>query len=284
VAALGELYLLAAYLAIGLMSITIPTYAIAVTYLARETSESRKDLQKRRKELAQKLEALKKRLEDEAGVASISKEIKEYEKEDNRLKSRQLFLSAMGAVGLPSVSFLSALVVAAYGYYSGGNGGTPLFLLTFMGIGLFFLAKSLLAIEQAAMRPEEILLPALRVTFASKATSMSAKASEKRIVTFLVWNEGKEHAEDLLVMAFFDPEFNIMRGGDYRIVRQLPESDHPDYNAVCLEEKLIHADTFNSYDVYLTMPKKAGSYFIPVQVRARKIGKLDSELRLEISI
>jgi hypothetical protein len=101
------------------MSITVPTYAIAVTYLARETSESRKDLQKRRKELAKKLEELKKRLEDEAGVASISAEIKKYEKEDETLKDRQLYLSAKGAVGYPFASFLLALAVAAYGYYWG---------------------------------------------------------------------------------------------------------------------------------------------------------------------
>lgn len=282
-AAPGELYLLAAYLAIGLMSITVPTYAIAVTYLARETSESRKDLQKRRKELVQKLEGLKKRLEDEAGVASILEEIKKYEKEDERLKSRQLYLSVKGAVALPFTSFLLALVVAAYGYYSGSNGVIPLFLLTFMGMGLFLLTKSLLAIEQAAMRPEEILLPDLRATFASKATSMSAKASEKRMVSFLIWNEGKEHAEDVLVMVLFEQGFRVGPGKNYSVVPQPSESEYADYTAVCFELNLMHADTFDSYDVNLTMPEKAGSYSIPVGIHARKIGKLNSELRLEIS-
>jgi hypothetical protein len=152
-----------------------------------------------------------------------------------------------------------------------------------MGVGLFNLAKSILATEQAALRPEEVLLPALKVTFASKANSMSAKASEEKMVNFLIWNEGREQAEDVLVMTFFQPEFNVRPAQGCYAARQPPESDYPNYTAVCFEHKLIHADLFTSYSVNLTMPEKAGSYSIRVSIRARKIGKLDSELRLEIS-
>lgn len=281
-AALGELYLLAAYLAIGLMSITVPTYAIAVTYLARETSESRKDLQKRRKELAQKLEELRKRLEDDAGVISISEEIKKYEKEDERLKERQLYLSAKGAVGYPFASFLLTLCVAAYGYYSGTDGAIWSFLLIFMGIGLFHLGKSLLAIEQAALRPEEVLLPALSVAFDSGADTTSCKAAEQKDITFLVRNQGKDLAETICAMFFFSPEFQVIRGGQRR-AKQLPVHTHPNYEAVIFDYDVIHPVVDVMSPVTLKMPDKPATYDVPVTVSARKIGRLEFRLRFEVS-
>ena len=45
---IAQIFILIAYLAIALMSVTVPTYAIAISYLARETSRSVEDMKKRR--------------------------------------------------------------------------------------------------------------------------------------------------------------------------------------------------------------------------------------------
>lgn len=112
-----QILLLIAYLAIGLMSITVPTYAISVSYLARETSKSMEEMRKRRKDLSEKLDELKKRLEIELGVESIKQEIEKYEMEEKELKNRLTCLSAKGAVGYPFLFFVFALVLAAYGIH-----------------------------------------------------------------------------------------------------------------------------------------------------------------------
>ena len=93
-----QILLLLAYLAIGLMSITIPTYAISVSYLARETLRTIKDMEKRRRDLSEKLEELKKKLEQKPGVKELKSEIRAYEEEEKQLKDRLECLSAKGAV------------------------------------------------------------------------------------------------------------------------------------------------------------------------------------------
>lgn len=50
----NELFLLAANLAITLMSVTVPTYAISVTYLAKETSATIEEPERSRQELSRK--------------------------------------------------------------------------------------------------------------------------------------------------------------------------------------------------------------------------------------
>lgn len=283
-AAINELYMLVAYLAIGLMSITVPTYAIAVTYLARETSESRKDLRRRRKELADKLEELKKRLEDDAGVASIAEEIRKCEKEDEHLKNRQLCLSMKGAVALPFVSFLLALLIAAYGYYSGGDVVILMFLLISLSMGVILLMKSLLAIEQAALRPEEVLLPDLKVTFDSGADTMSFKVSEEKSVGLLVTNLGKEIAEEVHVIYLFGPQFGIRQivGANYQAITQGPTSPYPNHKAVAFKIGAVPVIFAVMTEVHLVMPDKSGTYDVQVEIRARRVGLLKSQLHFVI--
>jgi len=265
------------------MSITVPTYAISVTYLARETSKSIQDLHKRRKELAEKLEELRKKLEDEAGVKAIEQEMAKYKEEDERLKDRQHCLSAKGAVGYPFAGLFTGLAVAAYGYYAGGNGWVPLALFLSMGYGVYRLAKSLVAIEQAAMRPEEVLLPALGVSFETRARSMSFKVAEQREVRFRVFNMGNDIAEKVHVMLFFTPEFQISPGPNYTVTRQGPLTRHPNHDGVTLRFQEIHVNLSQIRRVKLKTPDKPGTYDVPVEIRERRIGNIHSRLRFEVS-
>lgn len=278
-----QILLLLAYLAIGLVSITVPTYAISVSYLARETLKTLEDMRKRREDLSEKLDGLRKRLKEEPGVEGIKEEIKKFEEEEAGLKDRLGCLSAKGAVGYPLVGFTLGLVCAAYGIYIFPENASLLILASIVCIayGLYRLAKSLLAVEKAALRPEEELLPRFRVAFASGSLIERFNAGEQREVEFAITNY-EEIAEDVDVMFFFPPEFELMKKAEYRVFKQLPLSRYQGYNTAEWTLPLIHIDVSMTVIVSVKAPAKAGRYQIPVCIRARKIGKTDYQLSIEV--
>ena len=279
-----QILLLLAYLAIGLMSITIPTYAISVSYLARETLRTIKDMEKRRRDLSEKLDELKKKLKQEPSVTELKREIRAYEEEEKQLKDRLECLSAKGAVGYPFGSFASSLFFAALGVYIFPK-YVEIFIIAsalLIGYGLYRFAKSLLAIEQAALAPEERLLPTFRIAFESGATVERYKVGEQKDVVFIIHNYGKEIAEDVVLMIFFPPDFKLEKKPGYSVVYQSPPIRYPNYNAAIFREKLIHVEVVIPCRVSVKMPQKPDVYQIPVSIRARKVKRSDYQLSIEI--
>jgi hypothetical protein len=279
-----EILLLLAYLAIGLMSITVPTYAISVSYLARETSKTLEEMRERREELSENLDELRRKLKKEPGVEEIKKEIQRFEEEETELKGRLECLSVKGAVSYPFVGFVLGLLCAASGIYFFPESTSLLILPTilFVSYGLYRLAKSLLAIEQAALRPEEKLLPTFRVSFASKSSIERFKAKEQKIIGFRISNYGKDVAEDVNVMVFFPPEFKVLKKPGYTIVPQGPAYRHAYHNAAKFRKKILYVELAAPFTVKAIMPDEPGIYPLPVCVRARVIGKSDHELTIEV--
>ena len=279
-----QILLLLAYVAIGLMSITVPTYAISVSYLARETLKTLEDMRKRRRDLSEKLDELRKKLEEEPGVEGIKEEIEKFEEEEAELEDRLECLSAKGAVGYPFGAFALGLVCAAYGIYIFPENTSLPILASIISIayGLYRLSKSLYAVEQAALRPEEKLLPTFRVDFESGATVEKYKLGEEKKVGFHVHNYGKEMAEDLDIMIFFPPVFELLKMRGYGIAKQGPKTRYPNYNAAEFDFKLIHVAFEMPLTVHVKMPQKPDIYKIPVAIRARKIGISDHQLTIEI--
>jgi len=282
---IAQIFILIAYLAIALMSVTVPTYAIAISYLARESSKSMEDLKKRRKDLAEKLDQLKKELEEKPGVEAIEGEIRKYKEEETELKNRLFSLSARGAVGLPFVFFMTALVLASYSIHTNIADSSLLFTaMASIGFGLVFLANTLVAIERAALRPEEALLPAFRVAFKSGATVERFKRGEQKEITIVVTNYGKETAENTQVAFFFPPEFDVSPKRDYTIVKQESAfTDYPGYNATFFDVPIFHIDVSLLLAVLIKMPDKLGRYDIPVSIKAKRIGKSEHTVRVEIA-
>lgn len=60
-----------AFLAIGLISVTVPTYAISITYLGHETEVTLKELRRRREVFSKKLEEMRNRLILEEQILSV---------------------------------------------------------------------------------------------------------------------------------------------------------------------------------------------------------------------
>jgi hypothetical protein len=277
-----QILLLLAYLAIGLMSITIPTYAISVSYLARETLRTIKDMERRR-DLNQKLDELRKRLKQESDVNELKQEISRYEEEEKQLKERLECLSAKGAVGYPFGSFASSLFFAALGVYDFPNRVDLYILASVLLIvyGLHRFGKSVLAIEQAALAPG---LPTFKVGFLSGTSTERYKVGEEKDITFYIINYRRDLAEDLSIMVFFRPEFDLVKKGIYyTISKQYSTSLYPNHNAACFEGKLMHMNLRYTYTVSVKMPQNPDTYRIPVHILERRTGLSEHQLTIEIT-
>jgi len=277
-----QILLLLAYVAIGLMSITIPTYAISVSYLARETLRTIKDMERRRRNLRQKLDELRKKLEQEPGVKELKQEIAGYEEEEKQLKGRLEYLSAKGAVGYPFGSFTTSLFFAALGIYNFPDNIDFFIFASVLTIafGLYRIAKSVLAIEKAALAPG---LPIFRVGFESGTSAERYKVEEQKEITFFVDNYGEGIAEDVYIMAFFRPEFELLnKPFHYTIAKQYSHAPYPNYNAACFAAKLMHMNLRYAHLVSVKMPQKPGLYRIPVQIMERRTGLSEHQLSIEV--
>ncbi|TET18772.1 hypothetical protein E3J74_09200 [Candidatus Bathyarchaeota archaeon] len=273
---------LLAFVAIGLMAITIPTYAIGAPVQARETLLILKEMKRRKKALSSKLELLAR---GDASADALRKEIDRYEKDISELGSRKKSLSVKGAVGYPFASFLLALFSASCGIYIYPIQSEICVVgsVFFNGIGIYLLKRSLIAIEKAVMRPKEELLPKFRTSFLNGSKTEEYNAEKEVKVELVVHNDGDEVAENVLVMFAFPPEFETQPGLGYEIVKQLPTSQHPEYNAVTFRTKIIHSRlTMTLSPVTLKTPKVKKSYLIPVNIRAQKIRVYEDKLEIKI--
>ena len=275
-----EILLLLAYLAIALISISIAIYAIAVSYLGRETSRTLWRLRKRREELRKRLKMLvsREKLEEKA----IEDELHKSRQEEHEIRDRLFCLSAKGAVWYPCISFSFTLLIAVCGILVIDALSSGYFIVSataFIVFGFYRLAKALTAIEWASQR---IPLPKFEVSFANKATTAKFKIEEKAEIEVCVHNIGDEMAEQLELYVFFPPDFSVQKNSSYEIVEQGPETDYPKYMAAIFREETMHIDTIYIFTVLLKMPKKVGSYTIPVEICERKIGESKHRLIIEI--
>lgn len=159
-----------AYLAIGLLSVTFPIYAISVNYLPQEKWEGEKESKKRiddlRKKIAEKTADLQQGPPDTKKATELKEQIEKYQYELTGTEQRFQYLTAKGAVGYPSIALAIALLfvgVAIHTYYQAVQlqvEGTEDITLLFGAIsGLFILYaayrlyKTISAVEVATLRP-----------------------------------------------------------------------------------------------------------------------------------
>ena len=202
-----------AYLAIGLISVTIPTYAISITYLGRETQGTLKELQRRRGRFSAKLDELRTRIAHETSptaLQALKDEVLLFEKEEGRLRNRLFFLSAKGAVFFPVILYIMSLGFSVYGMVFpayepilsilGGAGGCLL-------LGLALLWGTLRAVEGAALRPEDKLLPAFTVTFRDGTTTKMLPKDTVQSIDVGVRNNGEVMAKCVEAIVAIPPDF-----------------------------------------------------------------------------
>lgn len=277
-----QILLLITYSAIALISMAIAVYAISVSYLGRETSRSVWRIRKRQEELRKKLKKLvyQERLEER----SIEKELRTSKEKEKEINDRLRCLSLKGAVWYPCTFFSIALLIAVSGILVVDGLSSEYFIVSaavFIFIGFYRLARTLTAIEWVA---ERIPLPKFKVSFRYGATTVKFKTKKKVEVNICVHNIGDDMAEKIEVFVMFPPDFDVQETPKYNVSVQEPDSDHPNYIAAIFEVETIHVDTVHHFPpVLLKMPKKAGSYAIPIYVSERKVGESKHQLAIEVA-
>lgn len=275
---LVQVFTILAFLAIGLISITVPTYAISVSHLARETAKTSEIIKKRQEEFKSKLNKLKEPPE----TKELKKEIKEYEVRIDKLKTNLSYLSAKGAVGYPVSFFLIALTFSILGIYlhDAPDVGVYLFFaICFIILGLLSLGRTLVGVERAALR---LPSPKFEVEFESGATVEKLKAGEEKEIGFIIKNTGEELAENVRVDLLFSPDFNVIKKVSYSIFKQTT-APYSDYNAVIISPpECVYVDDEGTFRVSLKMPERTGRYVIPIEINARNMRKSKHQLTIEI--
>jgi len=280
-----QLLLLVAYLAIALISIVMAIYAIAVSFLGRETFRSVLRMQKRREELKRRIKELTEKLDEETSVERIREEIRNSEGEESELKNRLRWLSVRGAVFFPCVFFSASLMIAAYDIYfynvnpSEYSAALILPMVFFLALGFSGLGKTLIAIQEAALR---IPLPKFEVSFPSRLSIEEGKSKEKRNVSFVLSNIGEDIAEDVEVFINFPPKFTVHENARYLVFKQGPETYYPSHIAAIYKTSLLNIDRHQHYPVLVTFPEETGSIAIPIVVFERKIGVSKHKLTFQV--
>jgi len=153
--------LLLAFLAIGLISVTFPIYAISVNFLPKQKWEDEKERKERLKELQAKISELARELENkDAKTETIKEQLNKYEIEREGTELRYQYLTAKGAVLVPAIVLIVALLLAVFGIYAfykdsrdgaiSLGAGSSLFSV----LALFRLYKTISAVEYGALKPE----------------------------------------------------------------------------------------------------------------------------------
>lgn len=277
---LVQVFTILAFLAIGLISITVPTYAISVSHLARETAKTSEIIKKRQEEFKSKLNKLKESPE----TGELKKEIMGYETRIADLKTNLNYLSAKGAVGYPVSFFLLALVPSILGiyYHTSQNVGWYLvFAISFIILGLLSLGRTLRGVERAALR---LPSPKFEVEFKSGTTVEKFKAGEQKEMVFGLTNIGEDLAENVRLVILFPPDFEVIKKEGI-LVKKSSDPHYQGYGAVfdyLPPPACIFVDDTIIFNISLKMPKRAGTYVIPVEVAARNMIKSEHKLTIEI--
>jgi hypothetical protein len=293
---LSAVLTLLAFLSIGLLSITVPTFAISVTFLGRESNRVRHELERRRKDLAKTLDGLGNSIEKGPGIDELKKEIETYETDIQTLDSRLGSLSVKGALVWPFGAFLIALSLVGYASFvmpddlrlaeqCGALGGLAI------AVGIVLVGRTLVAVNHAAILPETLSL--FRVSFNTGLAVYEMKASAQARLGIVVHNVGREMAEKVTMIAFFPPGFNIVSGGiegsGYAVTvgKPIPELaamlSYPDYSHLRANFDNIHSDIKQCAIFNLTAPPSHKSYKIPVHVWEKRLGKSEHELTIDVS-
>jgi len=281
-----------ALLAIGMMSITIPTYAISVSFLGRESKRTLLDLERRRGDLEKKTKELTATVGTGPGLIALKAEIAQYEKDINQMKGRLTSLSVWGAFVYPVLCFAVALLSAGYGFLVYSNAISSFepsltgdawvfFSIVFSLLGIVFLGNTLFRVNQAALSPET--LSSFRVSFENGSTVERFPLSTPSKASVLIHNFGKEMAENVMIMIFFPTGFTTQPGLYSQGVQPpYPVMDYPGWPSVSAVFDDMHEDTINTMAIGLVTPTMRDKYKIPIYIWEKRLGKSVHELVIEV--
>jgi hypothetical protein len=278
--------LLLAYFDIALISITIANYAVSASFLGRESRLSRRRMEKRKKQLDEKVKELQKK---GLPIEELNKETNEAQVDIKNIGWRIFLLSWLGAVIFPIIFFVFSFTCSVIGMnaeilwqdletqrleqvFTIVSSGT-------LAMGFAVLLFVIKAIDSAA---KKVPIPEFQVYFQNRESPLKLKRKETVEITPCIENIGEDVAEDVLIMVHFPPSFKLKQG-KYHTCKQGSESDFPDHDSAFFPEKCIHPEIIlNIATIKIETPDEKGIYTIPVSIHERKVGTLDYKLTIEV--
>ena len=280
-----QLLLLLAYLAIGLMSITVPTYAISVCYLPQEEWESEKERKKRIKELRAKIFELTVKLkgnQDDKMVAQLREQVERYEGELKGTKLGVRYLTAKGAVLRPLVTLVLALLSAGSGihFYHEGYFNVAIVLGIFSGLfsagSVFNLYKTIAAVEYAALRPARTIEFEIAIRDGETRERIEQIKFGEQVELWVSVVTEEADVENFVMFGRFPLEWEIVKRDPETII-----STYRDYTIVMEQMPFLPKNIGAGFAIYVT-PKKIGRYYILVRICGKGIYAVERLLAVEV--
>lgn len=289
--AILQILLILAYLAIGLLSVTFPIYAICVTFLKQEKWEAKKEREKKVENLKRNIANLTHELEgkskDSERFKEIEKQIKNYKKELKRIKARFIHLTALGAVVLPVILLSIALIdacIAIYFFYEEVEHWLAFFTIgsiVLSGGALWSLYKTISAVEHATLRPARTV--EFNVSYEGGETTQEVRFGKEEILAISVGTVEAD-LENVEVSIFFPPEIEIksLLTKNIHLEWQPEGFDFSGYNAIITKPNFVFSGTYKSVKISV-VGTKIGKYEVPVKVCAKGIYEYHGGLILNVA-
>ena len=284
-----QILLILAYLAIGLISVTFPIYAICVVYLPQEEKETIIQRKKRIQRLKTTIENLNRelsgKLKDAKHFEKIRKEISRYESEKKSLEERVFYLSVFGAVALPIVLLGGALLASCSGiylFYEGLEVTTGLFILSSVilsGVALYTIFKTVLAVEIAVLRPARTV--EFMVCYKSREKRLEIKLGEETRVSIGVGTI-EEAVERFVARIYLPPEIELKKTISRVVTSVQPKGyAYVNHTMIMFERDFIPSRIYYGID-FTVLAKKIGKHKIPVRICAKAIYDYETKLILNV--
>jgi len=271
-----------------LISVSIANYAISASYLGRETRLTRRRMEKRTQELDARIKELQNK---GLSIEGVEKEATKAKSDMDALKRRLYFLSWIGAVLVPSFFFVVSLVLSILGMntdilltyleIAGQNTlvqSLLLYSVLSLGGGFSILLVVIGIIDSAARK---IPIPEFEVYFKGcLLKTLKCKRKQMSVITLCIKNKGEDLAEEALVLVHFPPTFEV-QPIKYAIIKQGPETDHPNYNSAIFDIDRMYPDTVLHTDVRITTPDDNEIHEIYVSIYETKSGHSEYKLTIQ---
>lgn len=276
------------YLAIGLISVSFPIYAISVNYLKQERNEADTEKTRKIQQIKQQIDSLTTQLcgksKDSDRFKDIQKLIKKCEKEQKKLESGVLSLSAMGAVFRPLYYLVIVLISTSIGmyYYYEQSPIVYAFLVLatgLSGLSLYCLFKTILGIERAVLRTGRTVQ--FKVRFKSGQNPIKMKLNEEKPLSIGV-TPIQERVELIHLQVFYPPEFELVKYPHNKPILQPAGMEFEGYNMIRHDEPFSVPDVYCGFSV-LIKPKKIGEYNIPVLIYGKGIEAYKTNLNIVVN-
>jgi len=278
-----QVLLILAFLAIGLISVTFPIYAISVNFLPQQKWENEKERKKRMDELKAKISELTVQLggQDSDTETKMREQLDKYEAEKKGTELRYQYLTARGAVGIPVVLLVLSLLFAVFGIYGfyidSREGAISLGVLSalFSVEALYRLYKTISAVEYGALRPERTV--EFVVGFGQKYEKrISIELSKTTNARFFVKPESE--IENLYVQVDFPAELEV---GKKSHDPSITITEYEDTTVYGYTEAYVPKESGTGFS-FSTTPKKKGEYIVKVSVCAKRIYEYHENLTIEV--